>query len=339
MTRWTCSFALYVALVMLLPMSVSAQTIAGTVTDASGAVLPGVTVEASSAALIEQTRTVVTNDAGRFSIVNLRPGAYTVTFTLNGFRTVRREGIELTSDFTATVNAELGVGGVEEVITGRGHRAGRRRPECRRAARLHARHARRAADRSHAGSDPQHHPRHLARLLRHELPRHQRFGDHGRRHARLEPDWRRAEPDHRADQQQHVSGVQLLDEHRQRGSRAVQASASTWCRGTAATSCAARSSAPTRTTDWQSSNIDDNLRSQGLTEPPKTLKLWDFNPSVGGPIARDRALVSDDVSEQRQRHAGDRQLLRRRPVAIRLSSRSDPSRGQQSPAPTASCSG
>ena len=68
-------------------------------------------------ALIEQTRSVITNDAGRFSIVNLRPGTYTVTFTLSGFRTVRREGIELTSDFTANVNAELGVGGVEEVIT------------------------------------------------------------------------------------------------------------------------------------------------------------------------------------------------------------------------------
>ena len=117
MTRWTCSFTLCVALVMLLPRLVSAQAIAGLVTDASGAVLPGVTVEASSSALIEQTRSVVTNDAGRFSIVNLRPGTYTVTFTLSGFKTVRREGIALTSDFTANINAELGVGGVEEVIT------------------------------------------------------------------------------------------------------------------------------------------------------------------------------------------------------------------------------
>src|SRR4030095_1028561 len=74
-------------------------------------------VEASSPALIEQTRTVVTNEAGRFSIVNLRPGNYVVTFTLTGFKSVRGEGIELTSDFVATVNAELGVGGVEEVIT------------------------------------------------------------------------------------------------------------------------------------------------------------------------------------------------------------------------------
>ena len=117
MTRWMCSHVVLLAVLLLLPLSVSAQTISGTVTDASGAVLPGVTVEASSPALIEQTRTVVTNDAGRFSIVNLRPGSYVVTFTLAGFKAVRREGIELTSDFVATVNAELGVGGVEEVIT------------------------------------------------------------------------------------------------------------------------------------------------------------------------------------------------------------------------------
>src|SRR4026208_2172331 len=104
MTRSACSLTLWIAIVMLFPLSVVAQTIAGTGAAGSGAVLPGVTVEASSAALIEQSRTVVTNDAGRFSIVNLRPGTYTVTFTLSGFKAVRREGIELTSDFTATIN-------------------------------------------------------------------------------------------------------------------------------------------------------------------------------------------------------------------------------------------
>ena len=103
-------------LLLLLPAVASAQTIAGTVTDASGAVVPGVTVEASSPALIEQVRSVVTNKAGRYSIVNLRPGTYTVTFTLGGFKGVRREGIEITSDFTATINAEMGVGAVEEVV-------------------------------------------------------------------------------------------------------------------------------------------------------------------------------------------------------------------------------
>jgi hypothetical protein len=102
----TCSARFAVALVALVsvlrPAPTAAQavgtaTIAGTVTDSSGAVLPGVTVEASSPALIEGTRSVVTNESGRYSIVNLRPGYLTVTFTLPSFSTVKREAIELTS--------------------------------------------------------------------------------------------------------------------------------------------------------------------------------------------------------------------------------------------------
>jgi hypothetical protein len=92
-------------------------TIAGVVRDTTGGVLPGVTVEASSPALIEQSRTVVTDTQGLYRIIELRPGTYTVTFTLPGFGTFRREGIELTTGFTATVNAELRVGSVEESIT------------------------------------------------------------------------------------------------------------------------------------------------------------------------------------------------------------------------------
>src|SRR5207247_2285119 len=95
----------------------TASGIAGTVRDASGAVLPGVTVEASSPALIEKVRTVVSNNEGRYNIVDLRPGTYAVTFGLTGFSTVKREGIELTAGFTATVNADLQVGAVAETIT------------------------------------------------------------------------------------------------------------------------------------------------------------------------------------------------------------------------------
>ena len=80
------------------------------VTDASGAVLPGVTVEASSPALIEKVRTVVTDGTGQYRIEQLRGGVYTVTFTLPGFNTVRREGVELAGSFAATVNAEMRVG-------------------------------------------------------------------------------------------------------------------------------------------------------------------------------------------------------------------------------------
>jgi hypothetical protein len=102
-----------------VPAVVLAQAsgIAGVVRDTSGAVLPGVTVEASSPALIEQVRSVATDSQGRFNIVDLRPGVYAVTFTLPGFSTVRREGIELPASFTATVNADLRVGTLEETIT------------------------------------------------------------------------------------------------------------------------------------------------------------------------------------------------------------------------------
>src|SRR5438045_2397121 len=103
----------------LLPSSASAQStgLAGVVTDASGGVLPGVTVEAASPVLIERVRTVTTDEQGQYKIIDLRPGAYTVTFTLAGFTTVRREGIDLPAGFTATINADLRVGGIEETIT------------------------------------------------------------------------------------------------------------------------------------------------------------------------------------------------------------------------------
>ena len=94
-----------------------ASGIAGVVKDASGAVLPGVTVEAASPALIEKVRTSVTDGEGRYNIVDLRPGVYTVTFTLPGFSTARREGVELPTGFTATVNGDLKVGSLEETIT------------------------------------------------------------------------------------------------------------------------------------------------------------------------------------------------------------------------------
>src|SRR5881296_1201848 len=106
------------ALALVVPTIASAQgAIAGVVTDTSGAVLPGVTVEASSPALIEKVRSAVTDGTGQYKIVDLRPGTYAVTFTATGFNSVKREGIELTGSFAATINAELRVGAVEETIT------------------------------------------------------------------------------------------------------------------------------------------------------------------------------------------------------------------------------
>src|SRR3989454_1990107 len=102
----------------LMPTIALAQAvIAGSVKDSSGAVLPGVNVEAASPELIERIRTAVTDGAGQYRIEDLRPGAYTVTFSLPGFTTLKREGIELTGTFTATINVELKVGAVAETVT------------------------------------------------------------------------------------------------------------------------------------------------------------------------------------------------------------------------------
>jgi hypothetical protein len=110
--------ALTVLCVLVVPgMALAQSAIAGIVKDASGAVLPGATVEATSPALIEKTRTAVTDGTGQYKIVGLRPGTYSITFTLTGFNTVKRDGIELTSDFTATINAEMRIGAVQETIT------------------------------------------------------------------------------------------------------------------------------------------------------------------------------------------------------------------------------
>src|SRR5436309_12991807 len=108
-----------VASLALLPAVASAQAtgLAGVVKDATGGVLPGVTVEAASSALIEKVRAVTTDEQGQYKIIDLRPGQYAITFTLTGFATVVREGIDLPAGFTATVNAEVRVGAVAETIT------------------------------------------------------------------------------------------------------------------------------------------------------------------------------------------------------------------------------
>jgi len=106
--------------VVALAGNVSAQgagAIAGVARDASGGVLPGVTVEVSSPALIEKVRSVVTDGEGQYKVVDLRPGVYSVTFSLAGFSTFKRDGIALSAGFTATINGDLKVGSLEETIT------------------------------------------------------------------------------------------------------------------------------------------------------------------------------------------------------------------------------
>jgi Carboxypeptidase regulatory-like domain len=106
------------ALLAIVPASAYAQaSITGVVKDTSGAVLPGVTVEASSPVLIEKVRAAVTDGSGQYRIVDLRAGIYDVTFSLTGFSTVKREGVELSGSFTASINADMKVGALTETIT------------------------------------------------------------------------------------------------------------------------------------------------------------------------------------------------------------------------------
>jgi hypothetical protein len=104
---------------LLLPALAYAQgsALSGVVKDSSGAVLPGVTVEASSPVLIEKTRTAVTDSTGLYRVTELPPGTYKVAFTLTGFATVVRDGVELTGASVTTINADLRVGAVAETIT------------------------------------------------------------------------------------------------------------------------------------------------------------------------------------------------------------------------------
>src|SRR2546428_12018615 len=112
MRRWRsavplCGFC-FLVVALLVPAAGYAQDtdIAGVVRDATGAVLPGVAVEVASPALIERVRTAVTDDQGQYKVIDLRPGTYTVTFTLPGFATVKRGDIQLRGGFTAAVNAD-----------------------------------------------------------------------------------------------------------------------------------------------------------------------------------------------------------------------------------------
>jgi hypothetical protein len=113
---WRIMFAL-VALSSVPASALAQASLTGTVRDASGAVLPGATVEASSPVLIEKMRAAVTDGSGQYRIVDLRPGTYTVTVSLQGFNSVRREGVELTGSFVARIDAELRIGAIEETVT------------------------------------------------------------------------------------------------------------------------------------------------------------------------------------------------------------------------------
>ena len=111
-------FFFVLSALVLLPVAASAQSaFSGLVRDTSGAVLPGVNVEAASPVLIEKTRTVVSDAGGRYTIADLRPGTYKLTFTLQGFATFVRDGVELAGNTTSPINADMKVGALEESVT------------------------------------------------------------------------------------------------------------------------------------------------------------------------------------------------------------------------------
>src|SRR5256884_1199036 len=118
MTRHRAWGVVAFVLSCLFPAAAHAQSsFTGIVKDTSGAVMPGVTVEAASPVLIEKTRSAVTDSTGAYRLTDLRPGVYTITFALTGFATVKREGLELPANFTMTINSELKVGALEETVT------------------------------------------------------------------------------------------------------------------------------------------------------------------------------------------------------------------------------
>jgi hypothetical protein len=268
--------------------AVGTGTISGTVTDASGSVLPGVTVEATSPALIEGTRSVTTNESGRYSIVNLRPGTYAVTFSLQGFTKSRREGLELTSEFTANVSPQLSVGAVSELVT------------------VEARVP--VVDVQSVGQ-PHVYDREVMDTLPTErtpnavlftIPGTQAgsfglFSYRGSADSLTLVDGMRmtflvgagpgtTSAPTNSNMFQEFSFATNIDsvEVGQPGMRInlVPRDGGNQFRGTAF--------AKYTRENWQGNNIDDELSAQNVTAPAKTPKQWDFNPSGGGPISRDR---------------------------------------------------
>jgi hypothetical protein len=294
MTRSTrFAFAMLALVSLLHPVPAAAQavgtaTIAGTVTDSSGAVLPGVTVEATSPALIEGTRSVTTNEAGRYSIVNLRPGTYTVTFSLTGFRTSKQQDIQLTSDFTANVNSQLALGAVEETVTVQG-----RSPVIDVQSLATAKvYTREVADALPTERTPN------ALLFTIPGTAAGSFGLFSFRGT--------------ADSLTMVDGMRMTYlVGAGPGSTSAPTNSNMFQEFSFSTNIdSAEAGQPgmrinlvprdggnefhstvfakyTRG-NWQSDNIDDDLRTQGVTAAAKTPKQWDFNPSGGGPIRRDR---------------------------------------------------
>jgi hypothetical protein len=284
----------------LVPSLVHAQaTLAGVVRDTSGAVLPGATVEASSSALIEKTRTAVSDGTGQYRITDLPPGTYNVTFTLAGFNTVQREGVQLSGSGVIPINAEMRVGALQETITVTGETPLVDTQSTRRETVLNADvMAVLPATRTYGAllntiPGLQTNTGSAGAMTTPDMTfftAHGGRGNEGRVHIDGLPvaasfngggvstfTYDTANAD---EMQVLVSGG--LGEAEQGGPsiNLVPRSGGNSFNGSAFYSTAG---------SWSSSNnIDDYLRSIGITRPPELINLWDVSGSVGGPIKRDR---------------------------------------------------
>jgi len=306
MLRLTRVMLFVTGFLALVPALAHAQaSITGVVRDPSGAVLPGVTVEASSPALIEKVRSVVTDGSGQYRIIDLRPGTYAVVFSLSGFSTVRREGIELTGTFVATIDVDLRVGSLEETITVTGEspivdvqRTSQQRvfdqqvieqiPVGRSHINMVVLIPGLAATQPGRGA--------LADVGGTNNLQNTQFSIHGGRTSdtRLQLDGVRLGnvlsggefsnfvPDTGSTQEVAVDYAAVSAEQPFGGLRIdiIPREGGNTLRGTVFATAV--------NSAWQGSNIDQDLQNRGLPAPNEMKKAYDINPSVGGPILRDK---------------------------------------------------
>jgi hypothetical protein len=282
----------------LIPAVAAAQaSLAGTVRDASGGVLPGVTVEASSPALIERTRTAVTDGTGQYRITELRPGSYALTFTLPGFTTVQREAVNVSGIAVITIDAELRVGGVQETITVTGETPIVDVQSTRRQAVITNEVVNQLPASRGYGNLLMAIPSVQVNLLNSATdPTMQFFTVHGGRsnEGRVQIDGMNVGSAFNgggvssfAYDTANVEEIQVavsggLGEADIGGPalNIIPRTGGNQFRGTAFSSHAG---------EWsQGSNLDDRLRAAGITENPALIKSWDTSFSMGGPILRDR---------------------------------------------------
>lgn len=286
------------AWVLALPSLAAAQaTLTGMVRDASGAVLPGVTVEAASAALIEKVRTAVTDGTGQYRITELRPGIYSLTFTLPGFSTVRRDGIEVSGAAVIGIDAELRVGGLQETITVTGNTPVVDVQSTRRQAVVTSDVVNAIPASRGYGNLLLAVPSVQVNLLNSATdPTMQFFTVHGGRsnEGRVQIDGMNVgsafngggvssfayDTSNSEEVQVSLSGGLGEADIGGPALNIIPRTGGNTFRGTAFFSTAS---------EWsQGNNVNDELRALGITESPALIKSWDANAALGGPVVRDR---------------------------------------------------